>query len=1005
VLWEKEVDAEVLGEASWKQVAEKGFDAPPIFSAYLHTLRWNCVTATDPRLFQAPWRAGIQVLAYQLEPLRKALLLPRVNLFIADDVGLGKTIEAGLILRELMLRQKARRMVVACPSSVVLQWRDELETRFGLGFAVFNRDFVLSCRRERGYGVNPWNTHTRFIISHALLRDEEYAAPLRDWLGEFAPGSLLILDEAHNAAPASGAKYAIDSHLTRVIRDLAPRFEHRLFLSATPHNGHSNSFAALLELLDPQRFCRGVPVKSPKLLDQVMVRRLKSDLREIEGCLPVRRVVQVDIEGLSPDAPELRLARLLDEYSRIRAERLRGESMSVQSAAALVTTHLQKRLFSSIEAFARTLRVHRQSIARADAARPAVTRALFDVLREAPGADDDRADLPEADLEAEADAAVDGATRAAPTGLAARETALLDEMTSVSGAAQGQPDARVVKLVEWLRENLCPGGRWNDRRVLIFTEYTDTKRYLDQQLRAAIEGTDRADERIATFHGGMGEESREEVKRAFNGDPAAHPLRILIATDSAREGVNLQNHCADLFHFDVPWNPSRMEQRNGRIDRKLQRAPEVRCHYFFYKERPEDSVLQALVHKTDTIHRELGSLSAVLDRRLESLLERGIRRAEAGGLAAAVEREGIAGENQAVVEDELEAARKEALAGQLDRLRDLLDVSQRALGLREEAFRDALSCALNVAGAVALQPVNGAGCWAFPPVHEADGSWHETVDLLRAPRRRDQKLWDWRRDSPPRPVTFADTGSLDEKAVHLHLEHRVAQRLLGRFLSQGFVYHDLSRACVGHTRDAIPRVILLGRLSLYGRDAARLHDEIVPVTARWTQPDARRDPLKPFAAEAEQRTLDLLEDALDQAERHPVADEIQKRMLAAVERDMAELRPHLGERARETGERARRLLDERGRREAQQMEQVLEAQDKAIRATLGRFDQPQLLLQFDDDPDAKRQLEADRRHWHKRLAALEHERRTEPQRIRETYDVRATRLEPVGFVYLWPLSG
>jgi hypothetical protein len=177
------------------------------------------------------------------------------------------------------------------------------------------------------------------------------------------------------------------------------------------------------------------------------------------------------------------------------------------------------------------------------------------------------------------------------------------------------------------------------------------------------------------------------------------------------------------------------------------------------------------------------------------------------------------------------------------------------------------------------------------------------------------------------------------------------------------------------------------------------------VTARWTQPDARRDPLKPFAAEAEQRTLDLLEDALDQAERHPVADEIQKRMLAAVERDMAELRPHLGERARETGERARRLLDERGRREAQQMEQVLEAQDKAIRATLGRFDQPQLLLQFDDDPDAKRQLEADRRHWHKRLAALEHERRTEPQRIRETYDVRATRLEPVGFVYLWPLSG
>jgi hypothetical protein len=254
-------------------------------------------------------------------------------------------------------------------------------------------------------------------------------------------------------------------------------------------------------------------------------------------------------------------------------------------------------------------------------------------------------------------------------------------------------------------------------------------------------------------------------------------------------------------------------------------------------------------------------------------------------------------------------------------------------------------------------------------------------------------------------VTFADTGSLDEKAVHLHLEHRVAQRLLGRFLAQGFVHHDLSRACVGHTRDAIPRVILLGRLSLYGRAAARLHDEVVAVTARWTPPDVRREPLKPFATEAEQRTLDLLEEALDQAERRAVPQETQQRMLASIERDMAELRPHLDERARALEERATHQLEDRGRREAKEMEQILDGQEKAIRATVTRYDQPQLLLQFEDDPDAKKQLEADRRHWHKRLASLEQERRTEPQRIRETYDVRATRLEPVGLVYLWPLSG
>jgi len=265
-LWEKEVDAQVLSDDAWRGLGTKGFDEPRLFSAWLNTLRWNCVTSTDPRLFQSPWRAGIQVLTYQLEPLRKALLLPRVNLLIADDVGLGKTIEAGLIVRELLMRQKVRRIVVAAPPSVVLQWRDELEQRFGLTFVVFDREYVLDKRRERGFAVNPWTTHSRFILSHALLRDEAYAGPLRDWLGDFAAGSLLILDEAHNAAPASGAKYAIDSMLTRAVRDIAQRFEHRLFLTATPHNGHSNSFAALLELLDPHRFCRGVPVKGPKLL-------------------------------------------------------------------------------------------------------------------------------------------------------------------------------------------------------------------------------------------------------------------------------------------------------------------------------------------------------------------------------------------------------------------------------------------------------------------------------------------------------------------------------------------------------------------------------------------------------------------------------------------------------------------------------------------------------------------------------------------------------------------
>ena len=150
VFWDFEIDRQIFEEEGWKDLAAKGFDEPRQFAAFLHTLRWNCVTATDPNLFQAPFRAGIKIDAYQMEPLRKALRLPRVNLFIADDTGLGKTIEAGLIARELLLRKKAKTIVVATPPSVLEQWKAELEERFGLVFEILDRAYLTRMRREMG---------------------------------------------------------------------------------------------------------------------------------------------------------------------------------------------------------------------------------------------------------------------------------------------------------------------------------------------------------------------------------------------------------------------------------------------------------------------------------------------------------------------------------------------------------------------------------------------------------------------------------------------------------------------------------------------------------------------------------------------------------------------------------------------------------------------------------------------------------------------------------------
>ena len=1030
VLWEQELDAEVLSGEAWESIAARGFDPAQQFAAYLNTLRWNCVTSTDPKLLQSPFRAGIRLDAYQLEPLRKALLLPRVNLFIADDVGLGKTIEAGLIARELLLRKKVRDIVVACPPSMLLQWREELDSRFGLHFEILDKDYIQNVRRERGFGVNPWNTNSRFLISHRLLIDESYAGPLADWLGTFRAGSLLILDEAHHAAPASGQRYAIDSQITRAVRDLAQRFEHRLFLSATPHNGHSNSFSALLEILDPQRFCRGVKV-AKKMLDDVMVRRLKEDLREIVGGFPKREVPQEDIEGLQSDAPELRLVALLDEYRQLRERRLSVEARRVQTASGLLICGLQQRLFSSIEAFARTLRVHRRTVLRQWEAlqsqgQPAPVASVYrvELLGSGVGSDDDRALFSEMELAIEEEAEVAAVTAATggstnsevARALFVQEQDLLEKMTELAESSRALPDARINKLVDWIRANMCPdlsttGAKWNDIRIILFTEYDDTKRYLQQQLTAALYGSDRAEERIAIFHGPTPVSEREVIKTAFNGDPAKYPVRILIATDAAREGLNLQARCWNIFHFDVPWNPARMEQRNGRIDRKLQPNPVVYCRYFFYRQRPEDRILRALVNKTKTIREELGSLSQVIDSRLDLLMKNGIRRRDIDALELEIDSADLEEDRRAAVEEELEATRERQneLREQIEKLRTMLEDSQQAISFSKDHFRSAISCALQILGADPLKTSpndpDGSQC-IFPAMDQRDGAdptWAETMDSLRAPRPRDQKLWEWRRTSPIRPVVFEDPGVVTDEVVQLHLEQRAVQRLLSRFTAQGFVHHDLSRACLAHTADAVPRVLLIGRLSLYGPGAARLHEELVPITARWIDPAVRRGELTPYSREAETKTMTLLDAALLEKHERPVPEVVRLQLQQAASKDVHELLPHLERRAEEYARDAAAMLEKRAATESKAMREILEQQQKHIEGTIERHDRsPQLTLNFPDEE--KRQLESNRRYWNQRLVALQSELTSEPERIRALYEVRAKRIEPVGLVYLWPTS-
>ena len=853
VYWDFEIDRRILEQEAWSTIGARGFDPPRHFSAFLHTLRWNCVTATDPNLFQSPFRAGIKIDAYQMEPLRKALRLPRVNLFIADDTGLGKTIEAGLIARELLLRKKVKTVVVAAPASVLEQWKAEMEERFGLIFVILDRAYLTRVRQERGFGVNPWRTHSRFLVSHNLLIDPTYADPMREWLGEMQPGGLLILDEAHHAAPSSGGRYGIETKFTRAIRDLGGRFEHRLFLSATPHNGHSNSFSTLLELLDPYRFTRGVPVRGKNALDDVMVRRIKDDIREVQGGFPEREVRRIAIEDLPEDAPELVLSRLLDEYRGLREERLKNAPARARAAGGLLVVGLQQKLLSSIEAFAISLARHRVTVRKqweqamageAPAAGPGSVLASARLFASPPDADDERAEYTDDDSEAEEAAQIATLNAVAEGEVAGdakaeasrrKEEALLDRMQEVASAARGLPDVKTRRLIEWIRDHLCPGlprcddrspgsagvpparaegpqwmsrrrpaygaashhpglslsdelpttspPRWNERRVLIFTENViGTKRYLREMLEQAIASSELADERIETIDGQTVGAKRKEIQRRFNADPANDPLRILLATDAAREGLNFQAHCTDLFHFDLPWNPGRIEQRNGRIDRKLQPAPKVRCHYFVLPQREEDRVLEVLVKKTETIKRELGSLSKVIDDDIERRLRGGIRHRDAKRLAREIEAADLDREKKRVAAEELEAARErqEDLKAQIERCRGLLERSRRWVQFSAEPFRDALSCSLELMGAAPLQQrraEDGDAIWMFPPLAgkaQADASWTATLDTLRAPRKTHQKLAEWRKEAPIRPVIFEDAGVLTDDTVHLHLEQRMA---------------------------------------------------------------------------------------------------------------------------------------------------------------------------------------------------------------------------------------
>src|SRR5262245_46129342 len=339
VVWELERGAIAHSHDALPSPAD-GCDQPGQLAAFLDAVRWGAIASADKTVLQAPFRSGIKIEEYQLDPVVRALTMPRANLLIADDVGLGKTIEAGLVVQELLLRHRARTVLVVCPAGLCVKWQEEMLDRFGLEFRIVNTDAVRLLRRDRGVGANVFTSFPRLIVSIDWLKDTRAQSLLDEILAGVdhrrTPRTfdLLIVDEVHSIAPPGRGRYAVDSLRTRAVKRLAPHCEHRLFLSATPHNGYKESFTALLELLDPQRFARNMD-PNPEQLARVLVRRLKRDLRDElppkpDGSprFPERRILAMNVDY---PAGERRAHALLDRYAKLR--RGRHASGSKRSAS------------------------------------------------------------------------------------------------------------------------------------------------------------------------------------------------------------------------------------------------------------------------------------------------------------------------------------------------------------------------------------------------------------------------------------------------------------------------------------------------------------------------------------------------------------------------------------------------------------------------------------------------------------------------------------------------
>ncbi len=732
ILWEIESSAEVLGATSLPRIDQHRPDSPSALQAFINTHRWTRLNRLrsgenledEPLL--AVWNSAIQVHPYQLEPVLRALKMPRVSLLLCDGVGLGKTIEAGLVLQELLLRRRIRKVLILAPAMLQRQWRYELRRKFNLDFEIIDSESTFELRRHMGIDTNPWKVSPRIIASMDYLRIPDVLQQFLQASGvkdASLPGNgngsahaswdLLIVDECHNFAPQGGNRASLRTRMLREIRFL---FEHRIFLSATPHNGYTVSFTGLLELLDPVRFQMKDKLEDQdrSLLEEVRVRRLKDEINRCSLRPPFADQLppkQIDIRLTNQERDLYKMLRLYRDKSQVLLDT--AASKSERNVSRFVFSQLTKRLLSCPFAFARTWWRHlltdeaMEEPTLFDLAHAAVQKAESDIK-----SDDEKSQVEEDAVRhggawlRRRDPQLEGITDLVTKSLGAMRLdlksmeALGDDLLHAQdeklfSSLAKRCDSKTEKLVEWVRANLFTNGRLrDDERLIVFTEYKETLLYL--QRRFLMEGFD--EDTLRLLYGGMGAEEFESVQQQFEDPHTA--VRLLLATDAASEGINMQECCRWVIHYDIPWSPTKILQRNGRVSRHGQMR-DVHVHYFHSDQDEDLRFLFRVAKKVDQVRDDLGSVERVFDEAFtahllgkdpsDEELDRWIEQAQ----AASGERQDLGYDSR----DTIEASNR--------RVHALLEASERQLGISPSALVDILRTAIEVEGEGALEDIPG----------------------------------------------------------------------------------------------------------------------------------------------------------------------------------------------------------------------------------------------------------------------------------------------------------